>query len=227
MTNTIISAICSLSVILSSFLIPSSYGDSNIYTSKSTESKNIALTFDDGPHEKYTKEIIDILEENNVTGTFFVIGKNAELNGELVKLESACGFEVGTHTYSHRSLRGISETELEKELEKSNAIIEKLTGKKVFLFRPPEGICSCSVRNVARKMRYPIILWSVDTNDWRGYSSDRIIKTVKKNVRPGAIILFHDYVSGKSGTPDALRELIPYLKNEGYSFVTVSELLGF
>ncbi len=226
MANAIISAICSLTLIFYSFALPSSYGDNNIYTSKSNDNKNIALTFDDGPHEKYTKEIIEILEENGVPATFFVIGKNAEQNSELVRLESNCGFEIGSHTYSHRSLRGISACELEKELDECNKVIEGITGNKTCLFRPPEGICSQTVRSIAREKHYPIILWSVDTNDWRGISSDKIVNTVKKNVKPGSIILFHDYVSGKSGTPDALRELIPYLKNEGYSFVTVSQLLG-
>lgn len=189
------------------------------------DTKKIAITFDDGPHKEYTPKILDILKKHDVRGTFFIIGTNADQYPEIVKRTVSEGHEIGSHTYYHRHISAMDENELKEDLEKNEQSLLALTGEKPTLFRPPEGVCNDKVKNTAKEMGYSIIMWTVDTSDWQGIDSARIVGTVKKKVNPGAIILFHDYVSGRSGTPEALEKLIPFLKSEGYTFVTVSELL--
>jgi peptidoglycan/xylan/chitin deacetylase (PgdA/CDA1 family) len=116
--------------------------------------------------------------------------------------------------------------ELRYDLEMNEQKLFELTGIRPTLFRPPEGVCNDNVKKTAKEMGYSIIMWTVDTNDWQGIDSEKIVDCVKKNTVSGSIILFHDFVSGRSGTPDALEVIIPYLLSEGYTFVTVSQLLG-
>lgn len=192
----------------------------------SEEEKKIAITFDDGPHGKYTPIILDTLKSYGVSATFFVVGTNADRYPELVKREIIEGHEIGSHTYYHRHISEMKGEELRYDLEMNEQKLFELTGIRPTLFRPPEGVCNDNVKKTAKEMGYSIIMWTVDTNDWQGIDSDRIFECVKKNTVSGSIILFHDFVSGRSGTPDALEVIIPYLLSEGYTFVTVSQLLG-
>ena len=191
-----------------------------------TDEKVVALTFDDGPHPTQTAEILDILEEYDVRATFFVIGKNAEANPELVKRELEEGHEVECHTYSHSYLQHLSYNEAKCEIERNESVLEGF-GASPSLIRPPGGIISDSLKRVCEEKDYKIILWSVDTVDWKAPAPSRIIAEVKNNVAPGSVILMHDFVSGKSSTPAALRKIIPMLKDDGYKFVTVSELMSY
>ncbi|MBR6768851.1 MAG: polysaccharide deacetylase family protein [Clostridia bacterium] len=187
--------------------------------------KKIALTFDDGPHAVYTAEILSILNEYKIKGTFFVVGQNAEEHPSLVKQTSEEGHEIGNHTYSHPKLKEQNAESFSFELEKTKAVIESITGVSPILFRPPEGFREGVIKTVAKEQGYQMVLWSVDTEDWRGLSADRIEKAIMKDVKDGSIILCHDYVVGQSHTPEALRRVIPRLLEEGYEFVTVSDLL--
>ncbi len=189
--------------------------------------RRIALTFDDGPHPVYTQEILDLLAQYNIRATFFVIGQNVSAHPDLVKREIAEGHEVGNHTLSHPDISGISQTELIKQLRETDSIIYTLTQTHPTLFRPPTGLCTSAVREAAGIMHYNLILWSVDTRDWSKRTSlEHIISEVKNNVKDGSIILFHDYTIRKDhATVAALKVLIPYLIDNGYTFVTVSELL--
>lgn len=187
--------------------------------------KRIALTFDDGPHKKYTEEILDILDKYHIKATFFVVGVCAEKYPEIVAREIASGHEIGNHTYSHAHLRNIKPSALTGEIEKAEQLILERLNYKTTLFRPPEGVCNDTVRAVAKDMNYSLVLWTVDTLDWVPASCDSIVKAVLDKVDGGEIILMHDYVVGKSNTPDALRVIIPALLERGFTFVTVSELL--
>ena len=124
---------------------------SNVYRCAMTKEKKIALTFDDGPHYKYTDKILDILEKYGVKATFFVIGENAERHPEKVKRIASLGHEIGNHTYSHPHLKKVSGTELGEEIQKASDVICKLTGKKPVLFRPPEGYCGADIAETAKK----------------------------------------------------------------------------
>jgi len=187
--------------------------------------KMIALTFDDGPHPRYTEEILDILKEYGVRATFFVVGSNVEANLDLVKREIAEGHEIGNHTYSHPHLTSIGSEELIREMEMTESILREMTGCCPRLFRPPEGVYSQTVSGAIKQTPYIPILWTVDTEDWRRPSAEAIARIAIENTKTGVIILCHDYVSGKSNTPAALRIFLPKLIEQGYRFVTVSELL--
>ncbi len=198
----------------------------NVYFCAGTDKKIAALTFDDGPHPVLTDEILDILAEYNVKATFFVIGKNAEsYKKQLIRAYSE-GHEIGNHTYSHLTASEKNRTSLTEELRKTDNVIFKLTGHHPTLFRPPTGYCNSVAVQSAAEMGYKIILWTVDTRDWAHTSAATIQKNVSENIGNGAIILFHDYISGSSSTADALRGLLPKLIDDGYSFDTVSNLLS-
>lgn len=186
--------------------------------------KKISLTFDDGPHPKYTREVLDILDSYNIKATFFIIGSNAELYPELVKEEMQKGHEIGNHTYNHPNMKKISYEELAKEIKKNEEVLFNLTGKVPTLFRPPCGEISNSVSSIIKDKEYRMVLWSIDTRDWAHTSKEKIVENVKKNAKSGAIILMHDYINGENHSPEALKVIIEYLLSEGYEFVTVSEL---
>jgi len=187
--------------------------------------KLVALTFDDGPCKEATGKILDILAEYNVKATFFPIGKNIAHNPELFEQIVNGGHEIGNHTYNHPEMRGETLRNLMDEIEKTDDLIYSLAGIHTSLLRPPQGICTESVRTVAKDGNYEIILWDVDTKDWTGNSTQAIVQTVKQQVKSGDIILFHDYVAFGGHTADALEILIPWLLNNDYQIVTVSELL--
>lgn len=188
-------------------------------------SNRIALTFDDGPNEKYTGEILDILDVYDVRATFFVIGEYAELHPELVKREIDSGHEVGNHTYSHINLVRAGDASVREEIRHTQEIIYESDEYMSRLIRPPEGKYSSRLLRFSREFDCRIVLWTVDTEDWRHTPSEKIYQTVTESVKSGDIILFHDGIVGDSPTPEALRKLVPELQRRGFEFVTVSELM--
>lgn len=199
----------------------------HIYAANRDAGKYIALTFDDGPHPVYTEQILDILEKNGAKATFFVVGRNAESYPELIQREYNGGHEIGNHTYSHPDMNKISVDRAVEEILKTQNIIESITGKKPELFRAPGGIFSDELITNIEELECKPILWSwrQDTKDWCNVSVNSIVNGVVNNLQNGDIILFHDFNVKGSPTPQALELLLPKLKNLGYSFVTVSELL--
>ena len=198
---------------------------SSVFSKGPTTEKKIALTFDDGPHPRYTKKILNILEKYNIKATFFVIGVNIENYPEDLKRISEAGHEIGNHSYDHHSTLGLGEEQLTKEIELCEKLIYDSVGTKPTLFRPPQGKFNTRLTDITTKKGYSVILWSIDTRDWEHASPNNIAKEVTKNISGGDIILMHDYISGKNTTCDALELIIPMLQEKGYQFVTVSELL--
>ena len=198
----------------------------NVYHCSRTDEKVVALTFDDGPHPRYTREILQLLERYGIRATFFMIGENISNYPDTAKMVVAAGHEVGNHTDTHPSIRRADNAAVRREMEIAEKKISDLTGERPSLFRPPEGLCSHEICQIAEEMDYSVILWTVDTRDWAGTPTDVITKGVMKRVRGGDILLFHDYVSRRGHTLDALRKIIPALQKEGYTFLTVSELLA-
>lgn len=222
-----------LAVLLMALRIPASAaqfirseGEESVYSWHKNSSNKIALTFDDGPHPCYTEEILGILDEFDVKATFFVIGKNAEKYPDILQHVIDSGHEIGNHTFSHANLRALNEKNITEELERTQEIIYETGEYGTKLIRPPEGKYSPAMTKLAEKMEYSIVLWTVDTRDWAHTPSDKIYDNVTKSIKSGDIILFHDGIVGSSPTPEALRRIIPELKNMGFSLVTVSELLG-
>jgi peptidoglycan/xylan/chitin deacetylase (PgdA/CDA1 family) len=186
----------------------------------------IALTFDDGPHPKYTPQILDILAEYQVPATFFAVGENIRAYPAVAKRIVAEGHELGNHTFHHCHLSGMDAVALKQEVLSCKKEIEEITGAAAPLLRPPEGVCTPELRTVCEELGLTIILWSVDTRDWAHTPQPEILQNVKSNTKNGSIILMHDFIGQKSPTPAALRKIIPMLLESGYEFVTVSQLLA-
>lgn len=191
--------------------------------------KDIALTFDDGPSEKATEEILDLLKEYNAKATFFVIGHRVKEFPDIIKREIAEGHEVANHTYHHVFFtKGVKPSTVKKEIVSTEDSLIKLTGRKPMLFRPPGGYYNEQTVEIAKKLGYTTILWSwhQDTEDWRSPGVGFITRKVLKNARNGDIVLLHDYVTGNIHTVKALRVILPELARRGFRFVTVSELIN-
>ena len=196
-----------------------------IYSWKSNE-KVIALTFDDGPHPYRTREILDILDDYGIKATFFVVGQNAELYPELVEEEYSRGHEIGNHSYDHTDMKLQSYEQICDEIDRTERAVYEIIENRTKILRPPGGLIGNQLMKAAADEDYKVVCWSVDTRDWAHTKVDEIVSNIMSNVENGDIILFHDYISGESPTPEALRIVIPRLIEEGYGFVTVSELIN-
>ena len=199
--------------------------NSEVFYRIETNDKKIALTFDDGPHPRITKKILDILDSYGVTATFFVIGQNVVNYPEAMELIANSGCEIGNHTYSHKRFGGMSREQMKGEFEMCRKTLYDDFGVEPTVMRPPEGFCSNELCLVSEEMDYDVILWSIDTLDWARTPTSLIVDKVLKNVKGGDIILMHDYTSGGCHTCEALGIIIPALIERGFEFVTVSELI--
>ena len=182
--------------------------------------KLIALTFDDGPNYN-TSKVIDIFNKYNVKATFFLLGSNIKGHEDIVKKMNSSGMEIGNHTYSHRLLTRLKKEEIKEEFEKTNKLVFEIISKYPSLTRPSYGSTSSTIRSV---IETPIIIWDIDTLDWKYHNSKRIYNKVIDKVRDGDIILMHDIYSA---TSNSLEMIIPKLLDEGYQLVTVSELFYY
>ena len=181
------------------------------------EAKLVAFTFDDGP-SKYTLDIANILEEYNASATFFEVGYNIKAHPEITKELSERGFEIANHTTDHSKLTKLTETKYLTKINDNNTLFKELTGKDMPYLRPPYGSYNDKIKANAG---VPIVTWSLDTRDWESRNKDKVIEMVINNIKEGDIILFHDLYES---TRDAVKELMPLLKEQGYQAVSVGEL---
>lgn len=182
------------------------------------DDKVVALTFDDGP-SKYTNEILDVLNKHDACGTFFIVGNKASFYDKtLVKLVKN-GNEIGNHSYSHKWLNRLSPDEFKAEIERTQNEVKKITGFTPKLFRPTYGGYTDRLKSYTDLI---FVLWDVDSSDWKVKRKEKILKNVIPNVKDGSIILFHDNHEYASL---AIESVIEELADDGYKFVTVSELL--
>lgn len=190
-----------------------------------TDEKVIALTFDDGPHKKYTPEILDVLSKYDAKATFFIVGENAEKNPELALRIHDENHELAIHTYTHPFKTNVSN--LIKEIKQTHATIYGITGYSPVLFRPVEGQYTDAMIDAIHKEGYKVVMWSwhLDTFDWKSPGEKKIINTVLKGAKPGSVVLFHDGGGNREQTIKALKKVLPELEKQGYKFVTISELL--
>ena len=179
----------------------------------------IALTFDDGPYPKVTGHILDVLEKNGVCATFFVLGSRIEGREDVLTRMDELGCEIGNHSFSHADLTRLSKADCQRELSDTDAEIRRVTGHEASVVRPPYGYYNKTVMSAAGR---PLILWTVDTNDWRGKAPGEIADYVIQQAKEGSVILMHDQ---QTQTADAMEMIIPTLIEEGFRFVTVSELI--
>lgn len=185
--------------------------------SESKEKKTIALTFDDGP-SSFTNRLLDCLEANNAKATFFMVGTEIASFPDEVKRISELGFELGNHTYDHVDLTKLSTDEIRSEILQVDQALVDLTGGGASVLRPPYGSIN---DNVIASVGTPMILWSIDTLDWKTLDAQKIVDAVMSEVEDGSVILMHDIYSS---TVDAVEILVPKLIEEGYELVTVHEL---
>lgn len=179
----------------------------------------IALTFDDGPYPKVTGHILDVLEKNGVCATFFVLGSRIEGHEDMLTRMDELGCEIGNHSFSHADLTRLNKADCQRELSDTDAEIRRVTGHEASVVRPPYGYYNKTVMSAAER---PLILWTVDTNDWRGKAPGEIADYVIQQAKEGSVILMHDQ---QTQTADAMEMIIPTLIEEGFRFVTVSELI--
>lgn len=217
--------VCLIALVLLIFLSITVSAQGIVYSSNVNAGKQIALTFDDGPHPRITPQILEILDEYGIKATFFVIGVNSKNYPNQLKQIVDGGHEIGNHTYSHKILKSMSKEEIEKEILDTETQVEKITNITPNLLRPPCGIYDETLIEIAQEKDLKVVLWTVDSHDWSHRTVANIVQNVTKNASNGDILLFHDYVSGEYNTPNALRKIIPLLIKQGYEFVTVSELL--
>jgi peptidoglycan-N-acetylglucosamine deacetylase len=195
-----------------------------IFVNGSRSKKEIALTFDDGPDVYNTTKILDILNKYQVHATFFIVGTQAETHPEMVKKIAENGYAIGNHSWDHPDLTRLSNQQIYNELSKTNQLLYSIVGYYPDIFRPPYGSTNHRVVKEIASMGYAIIDWSVDTRDWAGISVSQIMRNVHQEMYPGGIILEHS-AENSHHTIQALPEIITELKAQGYTFVTIPELL--
>ncbi len=200
-----------------------SYGPYDEVWRVRTSKKEIALTFDDGPYPFYTPLLLHVLERSHVPATFFIVGRSAQEFPELVSRIVSSGDEIGNHTFNHYTLTGLSDDEIALQILQDGTFLERFTGKPLSLFRPPHGRFNAHVEMIARELGYYTIFWSDAANDVKDIPPDVIVQRVMNEATPGGIILLH---SGQYRTIEALPTIIAGLHNEGYTFVTVSQLIS-
>ena len=179
--------------------------------------KMVALTYDDGP-SIYTPRVLKTLKENNAVATFFVVGNRVPTYSDTVKKAHDMGCEIGNHTYEHKCLTRMSETEVRRQISRTNKNVKKVTGQTPVIMRPTGGATNA---NVKQWVGMPSIIWSIDTLDWKTRNADSTKKAVLDHVKDGDIVLMHDLYSA---TATASETIIPELVRRGYQLVTVSEL---
>ncbi|WP_406065499.1 polysaccharide deacetylase family protein [Streptomyces sp. NBC_01077] len=185
--------------------------------------KCIALTFDAGPG-KDTPRLLDILKEKQVPATFFLLGsKHVDRYPQVVKRIADEGHEVANHTWTHRILTDLDEADVRDELSRTQDAVEKITGRKPTLMRPPQGRTDETVSEVSRELGLAQILWSITAKDYSTTDSALIRQRVLEQAHGDGIILLHDIYDG---TVPAVPSIIDELKRRGFTFVTVPELLA-
>ncbi|SHJ69685.1 polysaccharide deacetylase family protein [Propionispora hippei] len=189
-----------------------------------TVKKIVALTFDDGPDPVTTQALLEVLAKKQVKATFFLLGSQVEAYPELAANITRQGHEVGSHNYSHVFLNRVSLAEFLEQVGRAEAAISKVAPKPV-LFRPPGGGYNDKLVEELQKRGYTTVLWSVDPRDWEGKTAEATTRFVLKQTKPGSIILLHEGSCARA-TPEAVSRIIEQLAGQGYSFVTVSELLN-
>ncbi|MTJ16173.1 MULTISPECIES: polysaccharide deacetylase family protein [unclassified Dolichospermum] len=208
------------------FTVPAKYQAKTIYkVEPSNKEKVIALTIDDGPWPKTTAEMLDILKRNNVKATFFWVGSALQENPEIAKRVVAEGHAIGNHTW-HHWYRKMDEATAKSEIEKTNDLIYKTTGVKTSFFRPPGGYLNNGLAAYAKSQKNSVVMWSVTSADTDPRAKYQVfVKNVIRDAKPGSIVLMHDGGGNRERTVKALPAIVSGLKQQGYRFVTVPELL--
>ena len=180
--------------------------------------KRVALTFDDGPHPTNTLAILHLLDEYNAKATFFMLGNRVDFYPGIAQDIAKRGHELGNHTWNHKDITSLGKAEIIQEIEMTNEVIQNATGEQPTVFRPPYGAINDPVLDI---LGLPTVLWTIDTLDWKSHNPNKVLSIVKENISDGSVILMHDI---HESSVEAVELLLEFLEEEGYEFVTVSEL---
>ncbi|MDO9270263.1 MAG: polysaccharide deacetylase family protein [Methylobacter sp.] len=209
-------------IIYGSAIIQSNF-HAHAYCHANVSEKEIALSFDDGPNREYTPQVLSTLAQHNAPATFFVIGKNIQGNESVLKQIDAEGHSIGNHSYTHSSYVDFKSLQgFKNELNQTAESVFKVIGKRMKLFRPPYGVTTPNLVKASKSLNYNIIGWTIRSLDTTADSAQIIARRVQTQIKPGAIILFHD-TSDK--TIQVLKQTLNFAKENGYKIVSVERLL--
>jgi peptidoglycan/xylan/chitin deacetylase (PgdA/CDA1 family) len=199
--------------------------------SKELRSKQLALTYDDGPNDPHTLRLLEVLAKHNVKATFFLVGRYVEQRPDIVREVVNAGHIVGNHTFSHPNLIFASARQTRTQLQECQRSITQAIGQHSPLFRPPFGGRRPGTLRIARSLGLVPVMWNVSGQDWKGYSADEIKQRIRRQVRGGDLILLHDgrhtgMGVDRSQTILATDLLIAETKSEGFGFVTIPEMMN-
>lgn len=186
------------------------------------EEKKVAISFDAAWGADDTTKLLEALRNADAKATFFLVGKWAEKYPKETKMISDAGHEIGNHSYKHPDMTKLSEEDIKTEILKANEAIKNVTGKEVTLYRPPFGSYDNKTMKVLDSLNMHTIQWDVDSLDWKDLTEEQIIKKVVPKVKPGSIVLFHN---NAKHTAAALPAILKALKDQGYQFVSISDLI--
>lgn len=208
---------------IGSFQIRWNYHLHSLNHNYKTPGNNISITFDDGPNPEFTPEVLRLLKDYGQHASFFLIGEKAKENPELLKQILREGHSIGNHSYSHSKSFGFFSTrKIIEELQKTNTILEKITGKEVKLFRPPFGVTNPNIKKALRQTRHQSIGWSKRSYDTTKISEEKILQNITKNLKKGDVILLHD---SSAKTLRVLEQLLQYLQKQKLNSIPVDQLL--
>jgi peptidoglycan/xylan/chitin deacetylase (PgdA/CDA1 family) len=197
---------------------------------RSTNTRQLALTFDDGPNDPYTLRLLEVLARHDVRATFFMIGRYVQQRPQIARAVAEAGHALGNHTFTHPNLIFCSEMQTRIQLAECNRAIEDAVGQTPRLFRPPFGGRRPSTLKIAHEVGLAPVMWNVTGWDWDAHSSEAVERKVAKQIRGGDIVLLHDGSHRQLGldrshTVAATDQLVGRYKAEGYEFVTIPEML--
>lgn len=217
-----------ISILVGRWLVPNASGvfgsgerELPIY-GVNTEQKKIAISFDAAWGDEKTQGILDILDQYQIKSTFFLVGFWVDRYPDKVKLIDQRGHEIGNHSTNHPYMSKLSKDQIVMELSATKDKIEKITGKKTILFRPPFGDYNNLLIQTVRGVGYQPIQWSVDSLDWKELGAQAMVEQVANKVKPGAIVLFHN---NSKYILEALPKILDYCKKKGYEIVPISQLI--
>lgn len=212
-------------IIIGLKIAPSARTTLNIISEVPTSDRYVAITFDDGPDPVYTPVILDLLRQNHIKATFFLIGLHSEWYPDLVKRIKSEGHEIGNHSYLHKSYLNKCDQYVIDDIQKTNNLLTSLTGIRPTLLRPPFGEYNEQTLQIANQEHLLVVKWSINSMDWERPAAYVMDKQVLGHLKPGQIILYHDGGGRRKETVRAVANFIKTAKSNGYQFLTISEMM--
>jgi peptidoglycan/xylan/chitin deacetylase (PgdA/CDA1 family) len=210
---------------------PTSQVYGRTFTGLKRNSRQLALTYDDGPNDPYTERLLEVLDRHGAKATFFLIGRFVRQRPEIARALVEAGHAIGIHTWDHPNLIFVSAAEVYRQLEQTRQAVLDATGVEAHLFRPPFGGRRPASLRVAHAMGLQTVMWNVTCYDWKASSTDEIVQHAERQIHGGNVILLHDGEYHRIGVDrsrsvEASDRILGRYKAEGYEFVTIPEMMA-